>query len=145
MPVNRCRQYGVTKLHKDRQINITYVLVRDNFDILYVAGGFKDLAQDILGHTRIQTTHVESSLIRLGRSTSREGTGAGGGHDIVAAHGGGNGGRDRVVVGRDMQRRRRHMGVGTVLAILVAWGACVRLGGRRKLASGGTSVGHFGG
>lgn len=99
------------------------------------------LSQDILGDTRVQAADIEGTLIRLGRSTTGERTAAGRRHDLVAAHGRGDGRGNRIVVRRDVERRGRHMGVRAI-AVLVARGSCVGLRGRGKLASGNTSIGH---
>lgn len=106
-----------------------------------MTSSLEDLSQDILGDTRIQAADIEGTLIRLGRSTTRERTTAGRRHDLVAAHGRGDGRGDRVVVGRNVERRGGHMGVRAI-AVLVARGSCVGLRGRGKLASGNTSIGH---
>lgn len=120
----------------------THVLVRNNLDVLYVTSSLEDLAQHILRDAGIQAADVQRPLIRLGGGAARERAAARRRHDLIARHGRGNSGRDGVRVGRDVQRRRRHVGVGAVLAVLVAGSACVGLRRGRKLASGNTVVGH---
>lgn len=106
-----------------------------------MTSSLEDLSQNILRNTGVQAADVEGTLIRLGRSTTGERTTAGRRHNLVAAHGRGDGRGDRVVVGRNMERRRRHVGVRAI-AVLVARGSCIGLRGRGKLASGNTSIGH---
>ena len=106
-------------------------------------GGLKDLAQNIFRHPRVESAHVQRSLVRLWRGSTRERTAAARRHDTLIGRC--NSGRDRVRVRRDMERRRRHVcGVSlAVLARIEAGGADVRLRGRRQLtACGGVVVGH---
>lgn len=141
--LNRAPQSQQSSLaHNIAGINETYVLVGDDLDVLNVTGSLKDLAQNILRDTRVQATDVESSLVRLGRRAPGEGTAAGGRHDLVTRHGRGDRGRNRVRVGRDVERRGRHVGVGAILTVLVAWSPSTGLGRRRKLASRRNSVCH---
>lgn len=77
----------------------SYILVGDNLDVLDMTSSLKDLAQDILGDSLVETSDVQSPLVRLRSST-------GGGHDAtVLAHGRGHASGDGVVAGVDVQRR----------------------------------------
>lgn len=137
-------QHGVAK-RKPPEIQegiiITYVLVGDDLDVLNVPSSLEDLSQDVLGNTRVQATDVQCALVGLGGGATWEWTTARRGHDLVATHGRCDGGGDRIVVGRDVKRRRGHVGVRAI-AVLVTRGSCVGLRGRGKLASRNTSVGH---
>lgn len=106
-----------------------------------MTSGLKDLSQDVLGNTRVQAADIKGALVGLGGGATREWTAAGGRHELVGAHGRGDGSGNRVVVGRNMKGRRRHVGARAI-AVLVTRGSCVGLRGRGKLASGNTSVGH---
>lgn len=121
--------------------NITYVLVGNNLDVLDVPSSLEDLSQDILGDARIQAADIERTLVRLWGGATRERTPAGRRHDLVAAHRRGDGCGNRIVVGRNVKRRRWHVGVRSI-AILITRGSCVGLRGRGKLTSGYTSIGH---
>lgn len=120
---------------------VTYVLIGDDLDVLDVTSSLEDLSQDILGDSRVQTTNVQRTLVGFGGGAAGKGATAGRRHDLVAAHGRGNGGRDRVRVGWDVQRWRRHVGIGTV-AIFVPRSSSIGLRGRRKLVSRNASIGH---
>lgn len=106
-----------------KQEKSTYILVRDNLDILNVTSRLEDLAQDILGDSLVQSTNIERSLIRFGRSSSEAGTGRRH-HGPV---GRGDGAGDRVVVLGDVQRRQVRLAI---------------LGGSARLSGSGSSVGH---
>ena len=112
----------------------TYILVRNNLDILDMAGGLEDLAQNILRHPRVKSTDVKRPLVRLRRRSTREGTAASGRHDTLVR--GCNGSRNGVRVRRDMKRRRRHVGRISlaVLARIKAGGADIWLRGRQLVA-----------
>lgn len=124
----------------------TNVLVRNNLNALDVTSGLEDLAQDVLGDSRVQATHIQSSFVRLGSRTTRDipSAAAGGRHD-VCAHGRADGRRDGIRVLRDddgRQRRGRHVLLGLARSTpIVARGAC---GGRRRrhLSLRGGRVGH---
>lgn len=114
---------------------MAYVLVGDDLDILDMSCGLEYLAQHIFSHPLVQAANVEGPLVRLRRSSSE----ARGGRDhaaIDARAGRCHGRRDRVVVLRNMERRRGE----------VSWVALAVLGGRgaHGLRSGrdSASVGH---
>jgi hypothetical protein len=44
---------------------MAYILVGNDLDILNMARGLEDLAEDILGHTLVQASNIQSSLIRF--------------------------------------------------------------------------------
>lgn len=110
----------------------------------------EDLAQHVFRHTRIEATNIQSSLVRLGRCSSREGPPTAGRHDaarvVDTRHGRRDGGRDRVRILRDVQRRGgdvRAIALA-VLGIVEAGGSSVRLRRRRQLSCRGrwSSLGH---
>jgi hypothetical protein len=116
-----------------------------------MTGRLKDLAQDIFCDAGIKTTNVESTLVRFGCDSAREGTSTGRRQDRVLInrrHRGSDGGRDRVRVGWDVQRRRRHMR-RVSLAVLVAVeprSTSVGLRRRRRelcTSRGGARVCHY--
>lgn len=119
----------------------TYVLIGDDLDVLDVAGSLEDLSQDILGDSRVQTTDVQRALVGLRGGAARERATAGRRHDLIATHGRGDGSRYRIRVGWDVQRWRRHVGIGAV-AIFVARSSSTGLRGRRKLVPRDASIGH---
>ncbi len=53
----------------------TYILVRNDFDILDMTGGFEDLSKDILCNPRIKTSYIQSAFVRFGSRTSSKATG----------------------------------------------------------------------
>ena len=106
-----------------RGVFSTYILVRDNLNILNMTSGLEDLAQDILSDSLIQSTDIERSLVRLGRGSSEAGTGRRH-HGLV---GRGDGAGDRVVVLGDVQRRQVRLAI---------------LGSGARLGCSGSSVGH---
>ena len=129
----------------------TYVLVRNDLDILNMACRLEDLTQDIFGHALVQSANVESTFVGL-RCGATKGGGGGRGHQtavISGGHGRGDGSRDRVRVLRNMLWRWREVG-WVCLAILATFksrGASVGLLGVRQLSWIGrsASVGHFAG
>lgn len=118
----------------------TYVLVRDDLDVLHMAGRLKDLAQHVLSDPSVQATDVERALVRLRRSASGEGTTRRHQSTLVpTSHGRCNGGRDRVGVLGNVQRRRGH-GTGlTVLRVVEARRTSIGLGRGRQLSARGRS------
>lgn len=113
-----------------------------------MARGFEDLFEDILSHPGVQTTDVESSLVRLRGRPAHKPTRAGRRHH-VPGHRRGDGGRDRVGILRNHHgraRRRRHVGrirrSVTLRAIVMLSG-----GSRRSLrdvrgSRGGNVISH---
>ena len=92
----------------------TDVFVRDDFDILHMACGLKDLFENVFCHPRIQSSHVQGSLIWLRGSTAHEAPRAGrwGHHATRVFAGRCKRGGDRIVVLWDDHRwqgRRRHV------------------------------------
>ena len=123
----------------------TYVLVRDDLDILNVTSSFEDLTQNILSDARVQTTNIQGSLVGLRGGAANEGTGTAGGCHIIAGHGRGDSGRNWIGVGRDVQRRRRHVALvgGAVLTIFVSGSTSIGLRGRRQLGARSNVIGHL--
>ena len=70
-----------------------------------MTGSLKDLAQDIFGHALVETADVQRTLVRLGRGTSSS-TGRRQNATVDAGLRRSDRGRDRVVVGRNLKRRR---------------------------------------
>jgi hypothetical protein len=120
----------------------TYILVGDDLDVLNVTRSLENLTQNFLGHSLVQSTDIESTLVRL-RGGATKATCAGGRHNasIVGGSGRSDSSRDRVGVLRDMKRRRGHR--LAILTSFIARGASTSLR-RRQLAwvGGSTSVGH---
>jgi len=124
---------------------LTYVLVRDDLDILHVSGGLENLPQDLLGDPRVQATHVKGSLVGL-RGGAPDGTaGAHRRTKTVEAVGVGHVHGERVVVLRDVEAERRLARHALAVAILIARLARHATHGRRhgEGGRGGTVVvGH---
>lgn len=57
----------------------TYILVRDDLHTEHVAAGLENLLEDVLSHSRIQSSNVESSLVGLWSRSADISSGAGGG------------------------------------------------------------------
>lgn len=113
---------------------IAYILVRDNLDVLHMPRRLKDLTQHVLGHPLVQSTHVKSSLVGLGRRSSEA---AGRGQDAAAVDARSrrrDGRRDWVRVLRNMEGRRGEMS-WVALAVLGGRSAHTRLRRRRNRSS----------
>lgn len=121
----------------------TYILVRDDLDVLNMACSLENLTQDFLSHSLVQSANVEGTLVGL-RGGATEATCAGGRHDasLVGGSGRSDSGRDRVGVLRDMKRWRGHR--LAILGRFKARGASTSASLRRQLAWVGwsTSIGH---
>jgi len=113
-------QFDKSKVDTDR----TYVLVRNDFDILNMAGGLENLPEHILCNTWIKPSDIQRALVRFWGSTTHEAASAAWRHHPTR-HWRCDGSRDRVRVLRDddgRQRRRRHVGriaLTTPLAIII--------------------------
>ena len=110
----------------------THILVRNDLHAEHVACGFKDLLQDVLSHPWIQSTHVESSLVRFGGGSAHIASSACRRHHIASGHGG-HGGRYRIgILGNDHRgtRGRGHVRWG---ALAVALSSIVLLIDSRRL------------
>jgi hypothetical protein len=116
----------------------THVFVRNNLDALHMTGGLKDLLQDIFRHPRIQTAHIQSSLVGLRGRSAHIAARTGRRHHIGRQRGG-DGGWDGVCILRNhhrRQRRRWHVGrIALAVALsgvklLLAWSARGLLGRR---------------
>lgn len=132
-----CQQISHTRsLLSGARKKIAYVLIGDDLDILDMSRGLEYLAQHILSHSLVQAANVEGPLVRLRRSSSEARGGREDATAIYARAGRCDGRRDRVVVLRNMERRRGE----------VSWVALAVLGGRgaHGLRSGrdSASVGH---
>jgi hypothetical protein len=89
-----------------------YVFVRDNFDALDMASGFKNLFQNLLGNARIHSANIQRSLVWLGCGTADEPPSRSGRGHTGNRHRRSDGRRNRVCVLRDNdwgKRWRRHM------------------------------------
>jgi hypothetical protein len=109
---------------KDRDdTDSTYILVRNDFDILDMTGCLKNLTEDIFGDSWVQTANVQCALVWLRGCTSCEASLAIWRHHApILAHWRGDRGRDRVGILWDDDRWeswRWH--VLAILAILIAW------------------------
>ena len=122
----------------------TYILIRDNLDVLNVTGSLEDLTENILCDTLVEAANVQSTLVRFGGSTS-ESSSTCRRHQstLIGRKGRGNRSRDRVGILRDMQRRRREVGcIGLAILVAVeARGARIGLGRWWQLAGVGGSAG----
>ena len=125
-------------------VQSTYVLVRDDLDVLHVSSGLEDLSQDFLGDPRVQSTNVQGSLVGL-RGGAPDGTASAHGRaKTVEAVGIGHVHGERVVVLGDVQAERRLARHALAVAILIA--RHTTHGGRHGelLLLGGTVVvGHY--
>jgi hypothetical protein len=124
----------------------TYVLVRDDLDILHVSSGLENLSQDFLGDPWVQTADVKGSLVGLWGGAPDGTAGAHWGAKTVKAVGVGHVHGERVVVLRDVEAERRLARHSLAVAILVARLARhATHGGRHgELGLGGTVVvGHY--
>lgn len=122
---------------------MTYVLVRDDLDVLHVSSGLEDLPENLFGNPRVQTANVQSSFVGLGGSAPDGAASAHGRSKAVEAVGIRHVHRERVVVLGDVEAERRLGGHALAVAILEA----LRLarhgahGGRHgELRRGGTVV-----
>ena len=100
---------------------VTYVLVRDDLDVLHVSSGLKDLPENLFGHPGVQTANVQSSFVGLGGSTPDGAASAHGRTKAVEAVGIRHVHGERVVVLRDVEAERRLRGQAALaVAILEA-------------------------
>ena len=127
-------------------VRSTYVLVRDDLDILHVSSSLENLSQDFLGDPRVQTANVKGSLVGL-RGGAPDGTaGAHWGTKTIKAVRVGHVHGEGVVVLRDVEAKRRLTRHTLAVAILIARLARhTTHGGRHgELGLGGTVVvGHY--
>ena len=126
-------------------VQSTYVLVRDDLDVLHVSSGLEDLSQDFLGDPRVQSTNVKGSLVGLRGGAPDGATGAHGRAKTVQAVGIRHVHGERIVVLGDVQAERRLSRHALAVAILIA--RHTTHGGRHGellLLLGGTVVvGHY--
>jgi hypothetical protein len=122
-------------------VRSTYVLVRDDLDVLHVSSGLEDLSQNFLGDPRVQTANVKGSLVGLRGGAPDSTAGAHRGTKTVKAVGVGHVHGERVVVLRDVEAERR-LAVAVLIARLARHATH---GGRHgELGLGGTVVvGHY--
>jgi len=99
---------------------VTYVLVRDDLDVLHVSSSLKDLPENLLGHPRVQTANVQGSFVGLGSSAPDGAAGAHGRAKAIEAVDIGHVHRERVVVLRDVETKRRLLGHALAVAVLIA-------------------------
>lgn len=126
-------------------VRLTYVLVRDDLDILHMSGGLENLPQDFLGDPRVEATNVEGSLVGLRGSAPNGAAGAHGRAKAVEAVRIGHVHGERVVVLRDVEAERRLARHTLAVAVLIARLARHATHGRRhgEGGRGGTVVvGH---
>ena len=128
-------------------VRSTYVLVRDDLDVLHVSSGLEDLSQDFLGDPRVQSTNVQGSLVGLRGGAPDGAAGAHGRAKTVQAVGIRHVHGERIVVLGDVQAERRLSRHALAVAILIA--RHTTHGGRHGellLLLGGTVVvGHYDG
>lgn len=111
-----------------------------------MTGGLKDLAQNVLGDSRVESSHIERPLVRLGCCTAGKWAGAARRDDAAfvtaATHGRCDGSWNWIRVLWDVKRwgwqvgriRRR------VLTVFIARRTGARLGRGRELPGRGRSV-----
>lgn len=126
----------------------TDILVGDDFDVLDMASGLKDLTENILSNTRVQASDVQGALVWLGGSPTRHvARGVARGRQHAGRHGRADGRGDRVGVLRDDdggQGRRGHVLlwralVAAVIARRASRSRLLRHGSRRRVR-----IGHYG-
>lgn len=61
---------GIDKINFDT--DSTYILVRNDFDILDMTRGLKDLTEHVFCYSWVEPTDVQGALIRLGSRTASE-------------------------------------------------------------------------
>lgn len=108
----------------------TYILVRNDFDVLDVSSGFEDLSKHIFRNSWIQTSNIQCALIWLWSSTSNKASCTIRGHHPILSHGRAYSGRDRIGVLRNNDGRegwRGHVRALSIVPIFVAWCASGRL------------------
>lgn len=47
-------------------VKTTYVLVGNDLDVLNMSSSLEDLAENVLGNSLVQASHVQRALVRLG-------------------------------------------------------------------------------
>ena len=125
-------------------VQSTYVLVRDDLDVLHVSSGLEDLPENLLGHPGVQTANVQSSFVGLGGSAPDGAASAHGRSKAIETVGIRHVHGERVVVLGDVQAERRLSRHALAVAILIA--RHTTHGGRHGelLLLGGTVVvGHY--
>jgi len=125
---------------------VTYVLVRDDLDVLHVSSGLENLPENLFGDPGVQTANVQSSFVGLGGSTPDGAASAHGRTKAVETVGIRHVHGERVVVLRDVEAERRLARHSLAVAILIARLARhATHGGRHgELRLGGTVVvGHY--
>jgi hypothetical protein len=99
---------------------VTYVLVRDNLDVLHVSSGLEDLPENLFGDPGVQTANVQSSFVGLRGGAPDGAASAHGRAKAVKAVGVRHVHGERVVVLRDVEAERRLRGHALTVAVLEA-------------------------
>jgi hypothetical protein len=99
---------------------MTYVLVRDDLDVLHVSSGLENLPENLFGDPGVQTANIQSSFVGL-RGCAPDGAASAHGRvhsvehvDLRDIH------WERVVVLRDVEAERWLRGHALAVAILEA-------------------------
>jgi hypothetical protein len=102
----------------------TYILIRNDFDVLDMPRSFKDLPENILRDPRVQSPNIQRTLVRFWRGSADKPTSTSRRHNSATTrHGRGDSCRDRVGVLRNdhgSKRRWRHMRRVALVAIALA-------------------------
>ena len=107
-------------MKRARLRQVTYVLVRDDLNVLHVPSGLEDLPENLLGHPRVQTANVQSSFVRLGGSAPDGAASAHGRSKAIETVGIRHVHGERVVVLRNVEAERRLLGHALAVAVLEA-------------------------
>jgi hypothetical protein len=129
--------------------NSTYILVRNDFHVLYVPGRLENLTQNILSDSRIKASDIQSALVRLRGGSAHKSPSAIGRHNTpILPHGRCDCRWYGVRILWDDNRGKRgwrHMGVClSIMPVLITRRTGSRLRRRRQLSGrkGGDVFGH---
>jgi hypothetical protein len=115
-----CLSPNFTWLECESWGEVTYVLVRNNFNVLHVSSSLENLPQDLLGHPRVKTANVQSSFVGLGSRAPDGAASAHGRTKTIEAVGIRHIHRERVVVLGNVEAERRLGGHALAVAIFKA-------------------------
>ena len=116
---------------KDRTYS-AHVLVGNNFDVLHMASGLKDLSEHVFSNAGIQATNVQCPLVWFGRRPSDKASSTVGRHHSIFSHRRSYSGRDGVCVLRDDDWRKRWGWHMSALRVAILISRRTGRGGRRR-------------